>query len=474
MFDHSKLRILVISYTNHALDQFLEDLIHVGIPKSHMVRLGSKSTETTASLLLKHQVDDYKRSPESWRIMDHLKSERSESIDQLRSAFSEFLEFNVSFAVLMEHLEFSIDSRKFYQAFQIPRGEHSWKRVGKGGKAIKLDYLLTRWCRGENPGIFTKQVARECEEVWDMHPPQRAVAYGKWVQDLMEERAEVVQQLTREVDGVQERLDDLFRERNTNILRSMRIIGCTTTGAAMQNKIIRAANPDVVIVEEAGEIREAHVLTALAPSVQQLILIGDHKQLRPKVDNYALTVEKGDGYNLNMSMFERLIVQGYNHTTLVKQHRMHPEISLLCRGLTYPGLLDGKNTSHRPLVKGLQDRVIFVNHEHPEEAFSAISDKRDPTAKASKQNEFEAQMVLRLVRYLAQQGYGTDKMVVLTPYLGQLRLLRDILKEENDPVLNDIDSASLIQAGLLTQAASKVRKGALRLSTIGQSKSYAI
>jgi hypothetical protein len=60
-------------------------------------------------------------------------------------------------------------------------------------------------------------------------------------------------------------------------------------------------------------------------------------------------------------------------------------------------------------------------------------------------------------------------MVVLTPYLGQLRLLRENLKGENDPVLNDLDSASLIQAGLMTQAASKVRKRPLRLSTIGQS-----
>ncbi|KAI0127340.1 P-loop containing nucleoside triphosphate hydrolase protein [Xylariales sp. AK1849] len=466
MFDHSKHRILVISYTNHALDQFLEDLIDVGIPKELMVRLGSKCSERTASLLLTQQADSYKRTSESWLIMDHLKSEKGELLDQLRSALSEFRDFNVSFDVLMEYLEFSIDWGKFYQAFQVPRGEQYWKQVGKGGKTVKPNYLLSRWVRGNNPGMFTKQVSQDCEKVWDMHLSQRAAAYGEWVQDMMKERAGVVQQLAHEVDVLQERLDDLFSERNMKILRSRRVIGCTTTGAAMQNKIIRAANPDVVIVEEAGEIREAHVLTALAPSVQQLILIGDHKQLRPKVDNYALTVEKGDGYNLNMSMFERMIVQGHSHTTLVKQHRMHPEISLLPRGLTYPGLLDGAKTSDRPIIRGIQDRVIFVNHEHSEVTYSAINDKRDPTAKASKQNEFEAKMVLRLVRYLAQQGYGTDKMVVLTPYLGQLRLLREILKEENDPVLNDLDSASLIQAGLMTQAASKVGKRPLRLSTI--------
>jgi hypothetical protein len=33
-------------------------------------------------------------------------------------------------------------------------------------------------------------------------------------------------------------------------------------------------------------------------------------------------------------------------------------------------------------------------------------------------------MILKIVRYMAQQGYGTAQQVVLTPYLGQLNLLR--------------------------------------------------
>ena len=39
----------------------------------------------------------------------------------------------------------------------------------------------------------------------------------------------------------------------------------------------------IVVVEEAAEVLEAHILCGLAPSTQQLILIGDHLQLRPKV-----------------------------------------------------------------------------------------------------------------------------------------------------------------------------------------------
>lgn len=67
----------------------------------------------------------------------------------------------------------------------------------------------------------------------------------------------------------------------------------------MYSNLITAARVDVVMIEEAGEIQESHVLAALTPSVKQLIQIGDHKQLRPKINNFDLTVEKGEGYDLN-------------------------------------------------------------------------------------------------------------------------------------------------------------------------------
>jgi hypothetical protein len=77
--------------------------------------------------------------------------------------------------------------------------------------------------------------------------------------------------------------------------------------------------------------------------------------------------------------------------------------------------------------------------------------------------------VLKCVRYLGQQGYGTDKLVILTPYLGQLRLLRDHLMVENDPVLNDLDSFDLVRAGLLSEASANINKHPIKISTIGMS-----
>lgn len=258
----------------------------------------------------------------------------------------------------------------------------------------------------------------------------------------------------------------MYGRKTEAILNEKRIIACTTTGAAKHGERIRAASPTVVLVEEAGEILESHVLTAMGPKTDQLILIGDHKQLRPKINNYGLTVERGSGYNLNVSLFERLVLKGFPHETLRAQHRMRPEISALVRQLTYPELTDAPSTTSRPDIRGLRDNIVFINHDRPEDEDTRLTDRKDLGSKTSKRNTHEAEMVLRIVRYLAQNGYGSEKLVVLTPYLGQLYNLQDVLKSENDPVLNDLDSFDLVKAGLMPAAAAKIAKNPLRLATI--------
>jgi hypothetical protein len=112
---------------------------------------------------------------------------------------------------------------------------------------------------------------------------------------------------------------------------------------------------------------------------------------------------------------------------------------------------------------------MFITHDHPELNAQRIAERRDEGSQVSKENIFEVEMVLKCVRYLAQQGYRTEDLVVLTPYLGQLQLLRTSLNKENDPILNDLDSYDLIQAGLLPTASAGVPKRPIKISTIGES-----
>lgn len=147
---------------------------------------------------------------------------------------------------------------------------------------------------------------------------------------------------------------------------------------------------------------------------------------------------------------------------------MRPEISALVRSLTYPDLVDAPSTMNRPNLRGVRGNIVFIDHDKPEDENSRIKNQSEVGSKSSKRNTHEAKMVLKIVKYLGQQGYGTDKLVVLTPYLGQLQELQAVLKEENDPVLNDLDSYDLVSAGLLPQASAQISKPKLRLATIGK------
>jgi len=161
------------------------------------------------------------------------------------------------------------------------------------------------------------------------------------------------------------------------------------------------------------------------------------------------------------------VLKGFPHQALNQQHRMRPEISALIRSLTYPGLVDAPKTKDRPDLRGFQDNVVFVSHNRPEDEAKETGNWREMTSLSSKQNQFEATMVLKCVRYLGQQGYGTDKVVVLTPYLGQLQLLQKALSEDCDPVLNDMDSFDLVRAGLLPAVSAQSSKKKIKLCTIG-------
>jgi hypothetical protein len=356
----------------------------------------------------------------------------------------------------------------FFEAFTIPRdGEDGMIRIGRRGREMSPFYLLDRWIMGQTDSGSLQHVQPEgAAEVWRMSLEARRAALSRWQKAILDDLISEIRDTGRQFNADQSELDRIFSERDGSIIKTKRIIACTTNGAAKYSAAIQAAaSPGVVLVEEAGEILEAHILTSLGAHTQQLIMIGDHKQLRPKC-SYELSVEQGDGFDLNRSLFERLVLKGFPHVTLQQQHRMRPEISSLIRHLTYPELTNADSTLNREDLRGFRDNVIFVNHSHPEVELANSREMHEGRT-SSKQNEFEGRMVLKCVRYLAQQGYGSDRLVVLTPYLGQLKLLREQLGKENDPILNDLDKWDLVRAGLLTDLASKTSKPSLRISTIG-------
>lgn len=51
--------------------------------------------------------------------------------------------------------------------------------------------------------------------------------------------------------------------------------------------------------------------------------------------------ESGQGYNMDVSLFERLVVQGFPVATLEVQRRMRPTIARCIKNTIYPALQVG-------------------------------------------------------------------------------------------------------------------------------------
>lgn len=458
-------------YTNHALDQFLSDLLKIGIPREDIVRLGAahKSTPQIKALGMFESSKNTRLSSDAYKVINRLQDEITEQAQRLQNAYNRYNNVVITYKDLLEHIEFEVEDTDFLPALTIPEEDEGMTRVGKGGRAVQKFYLIERWSSGQNAGVY-RNLQNKYPVVWEMKGPARQALLTRWRADILKEYTEELSDIAKQYSAMIERKARLFTQSNETFICAKRIIGCTTTAAAKYAQEIRSASPGILLVEEAGEILESHILTALGPDTKHLVLIGDHKQLRPKAD-YHLSVERGNGYDLNRSLFERLVLKDYPHQVLSQQHRMRPSISTLVRQLTYPDLVDAESTKNRPHLRGFQDDLVFITHDHPEDAAADEPDWKAMTASSSRKNRFEADMILKCVRYLGQQGYGTDDIVVLTPYLGQLHLLSDVLSKDNDPVLNDLDSYDLVKAGLIPAATARQNKRRINIATIGTTSS---
>ena len=200
------------------------------------------------------------------------------------------------------------------------------------------------------------------------------------------------------------------------------IIGCTTTGLTKHRGFVAALRPLILLVEEAAETREANVVSALYPSLQQLILVGDHQQLAPQCDIRWLG---GPPYNLNVSLFERLVKLGMHYTMLNQQRRMRSELRVILNRFyptltDHPMISDAVNPRDVPGMGG--KNFWYFDHEWPE----------DVNAECSKVNDREAQMVVNFFAYLVANNVPADRITVLTFYQGQRKLIsRKLRKHES-------------------------------------------
>lgn len=471
--------IICVCYTNHALDQLLESLVNANVEQ--IVRIGSRSkSEQLARVNLREIARTSERTKEegreAWQAHDSIERGGEEISDSLATLSKILSQDEIS---LGKHLKANYTAA---HSFIFRDRSHDGKNdEHKDGFTTvqhrKARRPLDAWLRGDEKrvGMLDRPLnvlkrARQ-EDFGDMSKSERRALYVAWMDEVtLNVYKKLRLQLSSHYDA-KETLDDIRAEVDLRVLSGAQIIGITTTGLARSLNTLRRLNSKVLVVEEAGEVLEAHLLTAMLPSLEHAIFIGDHQQLRPKVQKYALSVEKpGNQIALDVSLFERLIhprIQdsddGLPYITLETQRRMHPSISKLIRSTLYPNLKDAASVLIYPEVTGMRQRLFWLDHNRKE-------DKADEDEKTtSHTNEFEVDMVTSLVHHLVRQGeYAAEDIAVLTPYLGQLSKLRRKLGESMGIVLNERDVDDLAREGITEGAGSAVFANPARASSIAK------
>ncbi|CAI6332211.1 unnamed protein product [Periconia digitata] len=440
--------ILVVTYTNHALDQTLEHCIDQDI--TNVIRIGSRSkSERLENMNLRSVAKGMPKTKLEKRQADHQSSALQGKAGSVNEAIQSILEPDNAID-LMEYLKYCYP--EYHQQF--------WAR---DEKAIKNSFQfkpIASWLqKGRrddlNPTCTAQELlSRNADAIWQMSLNERKCLYTFWVNGYRANRKEAFYAAMRQYFAVKKLDDAARREVDLRCLAGADIIGMTTSGLARNLDLLKRLPIKVVLVEEAGEILEAHTLTALLPAIEHAILVGDHLQLKPSVERFQLASESHGGkkYSLDLSLFERLVSPPVGIpslklpcSTLGTQRRMRPAISSLIRETLYPHLEDDPSVESYPEVTGMRDCLYWLDHASPEQG-GGYSEQTS----MSKSNDYEVKCVVALATHLLSQGvYRPKDIAVITPYLGQMFRLKTALSVVSEVALDDRDEGQLREAGFI-------------------------
>ncbi|XP_003932606.3 NFX1-type zinc finger-containing protein 1 [Saimiri boliviensis] len=261
---------------------------------------------------------------------------------------------------------------------------------------------------------MTEAEASEIKDVWQLDFSSRWQLYRLWLQLYQADTRRKILSYERQYRTSAERMAELRLQEDLHILKDAQVVGMTTTGAAKYRQILQKVEPRIVIVEEAAEVLEAHTIATLSKACQHLILIGDHQQLRPSANVYDLA----KNFNLEVSLFERLVKVNIPFVRLNYQHRMRPEIARLLTPHIYQDLENHPSVLKYEKIKGVSSNLFFVEHNFPEQEIQEGK---------SHQNQHEAHFVVELCKYFLCQEYLPSQITILTTYTGQLFCLRKLM-----------------------------------------------
>ena len=438
-------------YTNHALDQFLAHLLKVGI--ANIIRIGGRSRAPELEGKNLREIEKVTRKSRlETQTLGLNYNERELYLVRAGSSLGPLHKARgaPTWAKLKHFLE---------HRYPLIHRQFSAKIDEEDGftQVVARD-PLAKWLKGDNsspghqgdesdPDVLVR-LAKAKRGLDSLNRRDRTRLAAYWMQQLRDSGAEQLFQALSDAETAQQEIHQVHDECSRRTLLQADVIGLTTSGLARNINILKRLQSKVVICEEAGEVLEPHLISAFMPGLEHLIQIGDHRQLRPQINNHDLSLETASGmpYQLDRSQFERRAMgepgmRPVPVAQLSTQRRMRPAISKLIHRI-YPVLQDHETVQDLPDVVGMRENVFWLDHQHME----ATAD--DDHRIKSHSNDWEVGMVKALVRHLIRQGaYRSEDIAVLTPYTGQLQKLRLSLSQDYEISLSDRDQDALALDG---------------------------
>ncbi|KAL9092612.1 MAG: hypothetical protein Q9165_004416 [Trypethelium subeluteriae] len=399
-------RTLLIAHSNQALNNLFKKIVALDIDERHLLRLGhgEEELETEAS---------------------YSKHGRVES----------FLENGARYLGEVDRLAKTIGAP----------GAHS--NSCETADYFNLVYIKPRWKQYWDVVATGTQDAQDIIAAFPFH-----AYFSNLPSPLFPEnasRAEVVDIISgcyRHIEKIFSELEDIrpfeilrsSRDKaNYLLVKEARIIAMTSTHAAMRRQEIASLgfHYDNVIMEEAAQITEIENFIPLALQnpqelknghsgkdmpLQRVVLIGDHLQNSPIIQNQAFSQYA----NLEQSLFLRFVRLGVPTIMLDAQGRARPSLAELYKW-RYPALQNLPNvltdSEFQTANAGFRYDYQFVD----------VPDYKGKGESAPSphfvQNLGEAEYAVALFMYMRLLGYPASKISILAAYAGQRALIRDVL-----------------------------------------------
>jgi ATP-dependent RNA/DNA helicase IGHMBP2 len=220
----------------------------------------------------------------------------------------------------------------------------------------------------------------------------------------------------------------LDAERAAQLAR-VRVVCATAAGvdvAALGGEVF-----DLVVLDEATQAVDPVALAALARG-RRVVLAGDPQQLPPTVLDPQAAAR-----GLGRTLFERLADRHAARvlSLLQVQYRMHEALMRFPSQSKYDGLLRAAPEVASQLLEhlpGVRADLLRPGPWHfidcSGKGFAEQRSQDDP----STCNPGQAERTAREVRRILSRGLPATEMAVITPYLAQARVLRELLREATD------------------------------------------